>query len=112
VTQCSPQQRGHCPVCKRLVTLTADGKVPRHNDTPSGPTPRLRIAQAVDTKRKPQLMSDSEAVPAVLVASYPDLPPTGAPADGEGSRSVAFGVGRHAETGYRVWDRRCDHDVT
>jgi hypothetical protein len=29
----SQQQRGHCPVCKRLVALTAGGKVPRHNGT-------------------------------------------------------------------------------
>jgi hypothetical protein len=29
----SQQQRGQCPVCKRLVALTADGKVPRHNGT-------------------------------------------------------------------------------
>jgi hypothetical protein len=33
VTQRSRQQRGQCPVCKRLVALTADGKVPRHNST-------------------------------------------------------------------------------
>lgn len=29
--QGSPHQRGRCPVCKRLVALTADGTVPRHN---------------------------------------------------------------------------------
>lgn len=33
MTRRSQQQRGRCPVCKRLVALTADGKVPRHNST-------------------------------------------------------------------------------
>ena len=33
MTQRTGHQRGRCPVCKRLVALTADGKVPRHNGT-------------------------------------------------------------------------------
>jgi hypothetical protein len=33
VTQRSPHKRGRCPVCKRLVALTADEMVPRHNGT-------------------------------------------------------------------------------
>ncbi|RAO57731.1 hypothetical protein LUPAC06_02953 [Micromonospora saelicesensis] len=33
MTQRSQHQRGRCPLCKRLVALTADGRVGRHNGT-------------------------------------------------------------------------------
>ena len=33
VTQRSHQQRGRCPVCERLVALTAEGEAARHNGT-------------------------------------------------------------------------------
>lgn len=73
MTQHSRQQRGHCPVCKRSVTLTADGKISRHNGTIQAYAPP-EVCPGVDGERKPQVMSDDEAVPALLIASHPNLP--------------------------------------
>ncbi|GIF08995.1 hypothetical protein Asi03nite_65330 [Actinoplanes siamensis] len=38
-SQRSLAQRGRCSVCRRLVALTADGRVPRHNGTIRAYTP-------------------------------------------------------------------------